>query len=60
MHTSGLAVWDFHVSDSNSPLGSEGVPYVLDSFEVLSNVATGPKTNALPLENMRIKYAEAR
>jgi len=50
----------FHVSDSNSPLGSEGVPYVLDSFEVLSNVAAGPKTNALPLENMRIKFAESR
>jgi murein DD-endopeptidase MepM/ murein hydrolase activator NlpD len=49
----------FHVSDANSPLGSEGVPYVLDSFEVLSNIATGPRTNALPLENMRIKFTSA-
>jgi murein DD-endopeptidase len=23
----------FHVSDSNSPLGAEGLPYVFDSFE---------------------------
>jgi len=24
----------FHISDGNSPLGAEGMPYVLDSFEV--------------------------
>jgi murein DD-endopeptidase len=24
----------FHISDGNSPLGSEGLPYVLDSFEM--------------------------
>src|SRR5262249_9778760 len=25
----------FHITDGNSPLGAEGVPYVLDSFELL-------------------------
>jgi murein DD-endopeptidase MepM/ murein hydrolase activator NlpD len=25
----------FHISDGNSPLGSEGVPYRLDSFELV-------------------------
>jgi hypothetical protein len=48
----------FHVTDGNSALGSEGVPYVLESFEVLGAVAPGPKTNALPLEGARIKFAE--
>ena len=25
----------FHISDGNSPLGAEGIPYVLDSYELL-------------------------
>jgi hypothetical protein len=27
----------FHISDANSPLGSEGVPYRLDSFEIVGH-----------------------
>ncbi|HUQ81214.1 MAG TPA: M23 family metallopeptidase [Gemmatimonadaceae bacterium] len=27
----------FHISDGNSPLGSEGVPYRYDSFEIVGN-----------------------
>jgi murein DD-endopeptidase MepM/ murein hydrolase activator NlpD len=46
----------FHVSDANSPLGSEGVPYVLDSFEVVAGASPGPKTNALPLQGARIRF----
>lgn len=46
----------FQVSDSNSPLGSEGVPFVLESFDVLGAVAPRPKTNVLPLENARVKF----
>jgi peptidase M23-like protein len=30
----------FHVADANSPLGSEGVPYRLDSFEIVGHCAT--------------------
>ncbi len=30
----------FHVSDGNSPLGSEGVPYRLDSFEIVGHCTT--------------------
>jgi hypothetical protein len=46
----------FHVSNANSPLGSEGVPYVLDAFEAIGDVGAGPKTNALPLENVLVKF----
>lgn len=28
----------FHVSDGNSPLGAEGLPYVLDAFEVFGDL----------------------
>jgi hypothetical protein len=41
-------------------MGSEGVPYVIDSVEVLGATAAGPKTNALPLENARVRFPEAR
>jgi murein DD-endopeptidase len=27
----------FHISNGNSPMGSEGVPFLFDSFEVLGN-----------------------
>lgn len=30
----------FHISDGNSPLGSEGIPYVYDSFEIVGNCRT--------------------
>ena len=30
----------FHISDGNSPLGSEGVPYRLDSFEIVGHCTT--------------------
>jgi hypothetical protein len=50
----------FHVSDAGSPLGSEGVPYVLEAFEVIGAVAPGPKMNALPLEGAHVKFSDAR
>jgi murein DD-endopeptidase len=55
----------FHISDSNSPLGTEGLPYALDSFEVqgsgwgwkpsANDVAT-PYTNEIPLENDIVRF----
>jgi murein DD-endopeptidase len=50
----------FHLGDSNSPLGSEGIPYALDSFE------TKPKANApfikhrqeIPLEDETVNFGE--
>ena len=49
----------FHLSDASSPLGSEGVPYVFESFEVQ------PKPNAptirhqmeMPTENEVVKFS---
>ncbi|HUI58436.1 MAG TPA: M23 family metallopeptidase [Bryobacteraceae bacterium] len=47
----------FHVSDANSPLGSDGVPYVLDSFEVLTGSHTGIRHNELPQQNAKVRFA---
>jgi len=56
----------FHVADANSPLGSEGVPYRLDSFEIVGHCATlgatcqrsAPVTRKgeVPLENALIRF----
>jgi murein DD-endopeptidase MepM/ murein hydrolase activator NlpD len=46
----------FHITDSPSPLGSEGLPYVIDSFEVTGGAGVGAKTNALPLGGAQVKF----
>lgn len=59
----------FHVSDGNSPLGSEGLPYVLEAFEVQGNIQSGKpvakpsaekRTQEIPLENQLIRFPGAR
>ena len=48
----------FHISNSNSALESEGLPYVFDSFEV--QTAPGMwerRRNELPLQNARVRFA---
>jgi hypothetical protein len=34
----------------------EGVPYLIDSFELLSGPNAGRETDALPMRNMRVKF----
>jgi murein DD-endopeptidase MepM/ murein hydrolase activator NlpD len=56
----------FHISDGNSPLGSEGVPYGLDSFEIVGRCKTfnvgctreTPKTRhgEIPLEHVLVRF----
>jgi murein DD-endopeptidase len=56
----------FHISDGNSPLGSEGVPYGLDSFAIVGHCKTfnigctreTPKTRhgEIPLENVLVRF----
>jgi murein DD-endopeptidase MepM/ murein hydrolase activator NlpD len=57
----------FHVGDSPTPLGSEGLPFVLDQYSVLGLSgdfmqawkATGPESierQAIPLENQVIRF----
>ena len=56
----------FHVSDGNSPLGSEGVPYRIDSFEVVGHCTTfnmgcqrsAPVTRKgeVPLANVLVRF----
>jgi murein DD-endopeptidase MepM/ murein hydrolase activator NlpD len=57
----------FHVSDANSPLGSEGLPYGYDGFELLGRCTTlgGPCTRSaasgrhgeIPLQNALVRFA---
>jgi murein DD-endopeptidase MepM/ murein hydrolase activator NlpD len=46
----------FQVMDGPTPLGAEGLPYHIDAFELLSGNFKGKKENALPMENMRVKF----
>jgi murein DD-endopeptidase MepM/ murein hydrolase activator NlpD len=46
----------FQVMDGTSPLGSEGLPYHIDAFELLSGNNTGKKDHALPMQNMKIRF----
>lgn len=50
----------FHLADSKSPLGSEGLPYVLDSFDAKAKpdgVATKHKQE-IPLEDEVVTFAK--
>lgn len=59
----------FHVGDSNSPLGSEGLPYVLESFEVQgkgwgwkptgANPAVEKRRMEIPLQNAVVRFPGA-
>lgn len=44
----------FHLSNRNSPLGSEGIPYVLDAFE-LQGKGWGWKSTGAPVEKRRLE-----
>jgi hypothetical protein len=56
----------FHISDANSPLGSEGLPYTLPAFEVQgkgfgwkpSNASAAPEKRAheIPLQNDVVRF----
>ena len=59
----------FHVSDANSPLGSEGIPYVHESFELIgrcSGLLTGctrlsapeRRQREMPAANMIIRFPD--
>jgi len=55
----------FHISDANSPLGSEGVPYAFDSFELVGSCQTfnacargAPQRRAkqIPLDRALVRF----
>ncbi|HKE19070.1 MAG TPA: M23 family metallopeptidase [Kofleriaceae bacterium] len=51
----------FHVTDSPSPLGSEGIPYLLSSFDTGGGKPGAPRRahrNELPLENDVVTFRE--
>ena len=47
----------FQVMNGTSLLDPEGIPYLIDSFEVLSGPNAGRETDAMPMDNMRVKLA---
>jgi hypothetical protein len=49
----------FQVMNGTSLLDPEGVPYLIDSFELLNGRNAGKETDALPMENMRVKFGPA-
>ncbi|HKQ73123.1 MAG TPA: M23 family metallopeptidase [Blastocatellia bacterium] len=58
----------FHISDANSPLGADGLPYVLPTFEVQgkgwgwkpsgAQAATEKRQMELPLENEVVRFPD--
>jgi murein DD-endopeptidase len=55
----------FHISDANSPLGSDGVPYAFDSFEIVgtcqsftacTRTGSQPRTKRIPLDRALIRF----
>jgi murein DD-endopeptidase MepM/ murein hydrolase activator NlpD len=56
----------FHLSDGNSPLGSEGIPYGYDAFELVGRCADlgvgceqiSPVTHhgEIPLQNVVVRF----
>ncbi|MBI1357698.1 MAG: peptidoglycan DD-metalloendopeptidase family protein [Acidobacteria bacterium] len=48
----------FHVSDGPSPLGSQGIPYLLDSYELLSGDSPGRRERQLPLQDDQVSFPE--
>jgi len=60
----------FHISDANSPLGSDGLPYAFPSFELQGkgwgwkrtapNSPTEKRINEMPLENDVVRFPSKR
>lgn len=60
----------FHISDGNSPIGSEGIPYVFESFTVqgkgwgwkasASNAVPEERRMEIPLQNAVVRFPDAR
>ncbi len=50
----------FHLSDANSPLGSEGIPYALESFDAKTkkDAAVTKHRMEIPAENEVVTFAE--
>ncbi|MCI0387218.1 MAG: M23 family metallopeptidase [Acidobacteria bacterium] len=60
----------FHISDANSPLGSDGLPYAFDSFELQGkgwgwkssgqDAPAEKRANEIPLENEVVRFPTNR
>ena len=60
----------FHISDANSPLGSDGLPFAFPAFEVqgkgwgwkpgAANASVEKRANEMPLENEVVRFPSTR
>lgn len=51
----------FPISDSNSLLATEGLPYVIDAWERLhASGSWEQRVNELPVQNARVRFGELR
>ena len=58
----------FHLTDGNSPLGSEGIPYIHESFELLARCRSftmgcdrsgaGTRRREMPMANMMVRFPQ--
>lgn len=47
----------FHVTNANSPLGAEGIPYVIDAFEVETTPGVWQtRRNQIPVDGQRVRF----
>jgi len=47
----------FHVADANSPLAGEGLPYTLESFDLMNTAGRWEtRHNELPLQNAHVRF----
>lgn len=47
----------FHIADRNASLGSEGLPYVIDAWELMRAPGTWERrTNEIPMQNARARF----
>jgi len=47
----------FHVVNGNSPLGAEGIPYAIESFDVQTqNGSWESRKNEIPMNNSRVRF----
>jgi murein DD-endopeptidase MepM/ murein hydrolase activator NlpD/ketosteroid isomerase-like protein len=49
----------FHIADRNAGLGAEGLPYVIDAWELMRAPGTWERrTNEIPMQNARARFPE--
>jgi murein DD-endopeptidase MepM/ murein hydrolase activator NlpD len=46
----------FHIGNANAPLASEGLPYLIDAWDLHGGGTWKPQRNQLPLDNAKVRF----